>query len=183
VAENATLMAGIFVAAIVAMATPPLWTTHRRILCLWPIEPTSMACTMLASRSHGFFRCFRVGIRFRGTCRRIFLFRFGHGAGKAGVRGAGRRRHPLLATCRSCRFVARPTVRRYDYCTAVRISADALRHLADHFVVVYAWCRWGLRRKVSAPHPNSEKHRCWSTGAHELFMEDFRSCQKGSAAR
>src|SRR6266581_983752 len=33
-----TLVAAIFVAAIVAMATPPLWTTHRPKFLPWPIE-------------------------------------------------------------------------------------------------------------------------------------------------
>src|SRR6266571_2780806 len=38
VARIRTLIAAIFVAAIVAMATPPLWTTHRPKFLPWPIE-------------------------------------------------------------------------------------------------------------------------------------------------
>src|SRR5260370_36400892 len=33
-----TLVAGIFAAAIVAMATPPLWTTHQPRFLPWPLE-------------------------------------------------------------------------------------------------------------------------------------------------
>src|SRR5713226_9393988 len=33
-----TLLAGIFAAAAVAMATPPLWTTHRPKFLPWPLE-------------------------------------------------------------------------------------------------------------------------------------------------
>src|SRR5260370_18399148 len=33
-----TLVAAIFVAAIVAMATPPLWTPHRPKFLPWPIQ-------------------------------------------------------------------------------------------------------------------------------------------------
>src|SRR5260370_27136287 len=33
-----TLIAGVFAAVIVAMATPPLWTTHRPWFLPWPIE-------------------------------------------------------------------------------------------------------------------------------------------------
>src|SRR6266436_3620444 len=33
-----TIVAGIFAAVIVALATPPLWTTHRPKFLPWPIE-------------------------------------------------------------------------------------------------------------------------------------------------
>src|SRR5579864_8535318 len=38
VARIRTLIAGLFAAAIVAMITPPLWTTHRPKFLPWPLE-------------------------------------------------------------------------------------------------------------------------------------------------
>jgi len=162
-----TLAAGILAAAMVALVTPPLWTTYRQVSCPGQSSPTSTAYTFLRSRSRGFFRCSR-GRRLRSRARGGIFSVFGFcpaegGFAFAALGGTG----SSLAACRSY------LIRRACGCmrfmttgTAIRISAHPLRLFADHSLLVYAWCRWGFAQRGFSPIIQLGILHCWCMGTH-----------------
>jgi len=94
------------------------------------------------------------GVRFCGLAVGFFCLFDLRGAERIGICSPGwdwNRRH---ASFNGIRFIALPALRRLRYWhSGPEFLPDALRHPAGDFVLVYAWCRWGLARRIQSAHP------------------------------
>src|SRR5437016_6445914 len=140
-----TLVAGLFAAVIVAMATPPLWTTHRMKFLPWPIESYINGVHIFKQPQPWLFPLFPwSAFAFAGLAVGFFLFsdfaRRRDGLAFAALGGAG-----ILACVLSVLFdssrVRLYTV--YDYWHSnpnfLLLRCGILLMI---LFLVYAWCRW-----------------------------------------
>src|SRR6266568_306417 len=149
-----TLVAAIFVAAIVAMATPPLWTTHRPKFLPWPIESYINGVHIFGQPQPWLFPLFPwSAFAFAGLAAGFFLF----------SESAKRREGLMFAALGAAGIIAVALSVFFDS-TRVRLYAvyDYWHSNPDFFLLrcgvllvilflVYAWCRWGFAQKGFSP--------------------------------
>src|SRR6266566_3377106 len=154
VARIRTLVAAIFVAAIVAMATPPLWTTHRPKFLPWPIESYINGVHIFGQPQPWLFPLFPwLAFAFAGLAAGFFLFsdfaRHQEALAFATLGGAG-----ILAILLSVLFDS-SHMRLYAVYDYWHSSPNFLLMrcgiLLTILFLVYAWCRWGLAQKGFSP--------------------------------
>ncbi len=154
VARIRTLVAAIFVAAIVAMATPPLWTTHRPKFLPWPIESYINGVHIFGQPQPWLFPLFPwSAFAFAGLAAGFFLF----------SESAKRREGLMFAALGAAGIIAVALSVFFDS-TRIRLYAvyDYWHSNPDFFLLrcgvllmilflVYAWCRWGFAQKGFSP--------------------------------
>jgi len=145
-----TIVAGIFAAVIVALATPPLWTTHCPKLLPWPIESYINGVHIFKEPQPWLFPLFPwSAFAFAGLAVGFFVFsdmakrREGPMFGALG--GAG-----ILGCALSVLFDS-SRVRVYAVYDYWHSNPDFVLMRCGILLVilflVYAWCRWGLAQK------------------------------------
>src|SRR5207245_254122 len=149
-----TLVAALFAAAIVALVTPPLWTTHRPKFLPWPLESYINGVHIFKEPQPWLFPLFPwSAFAFAGLAVGFFLFsdfaRRREGLAFAALGGAG------IATCYlSILFDSSPVqlYAVYDYWHSnpnfLLLRCGILLMI---LFLVYAWCRWGLAQKGFSP--------------------------------
>jgi len=149
-----TLVAAIFVAAIVAMATPPLWTTHRPKFLPWPIESYINGVHIFGQPQPWLFPLFPwSAFAFAGLAAGFFLF----------SESAKRREGLMFAVLGAAGIIAVALSVFFDS-TRIRLYAvyDYWHSNPNFFLLrcgvlllilflVYAWCRWGFAQKGFSP--------------------------------
>src|SRR6266516_785529 len=149
-----TLVAAIFVAALVAMATPPLWTTHRPKFLPWPIESYINGVHIFGQPQPWLFPLFPwSAFAFAGLAAGFFLF----------SESAKRREGLMFAALGAAGIIAVALSVFFDS-TRVRLYAvyDYWHSNPNFFLLrcgvllvilflVYAWCRWGFAQKGFSP--------------------------------
>src|SRR6266568_187106 len=149
-----TLVAAIFVAAIVAMATPPLWTTHRPKFLPWPIESYINGVHIFGQPQPWLFPLFPwSAFAFAGLAAGFFLF----------SESAKRREGLMFAALGAAGIIAVALSVFFDS-TRIRLYAvyDYWHSNPSFFLLrcgvllvilflVYAWCRWGFAQKGFSP--------------------------------
>ncbi len=149
-----TLVAAIFVAAIVAMATPPLWTTHRPKFLPWPIESYINGVHILGQPQPWLFPLFPwSAFAFAGLAAGFFLF----------SESATRREGLMFGALGTAGIIAVALSVFFDS-TRIRLYAvyDYWHSNPNFFLLrcgvlfvilllVYAWCRWGFAQKGFSP--------------------------------
>ena len=149
-----TLVAAIFVAALVAMATPPLWTTHRPSSLPWPLESYINGVHIFNEPQPWLFPLFPwSAFAFAGLAVGFFLFsdiaKRKEALMFAALGGAG-----ILASLLSILFDRSPIhlYAVYDYWHS---NPDFFLMRCGILLVilflVYAWCRWGFAQKGFSP--------------------------------
>ena len=153
-ARTRTLVAGLIAATIVAMATPPLWTTHRPKFLPWPLESYINGVHIFGQPQPWLFPLFPwSAFAFTGLAVGFFLFldfaqrREGLAFAALGVTG-------ILAGYLSMLFDSSPIhlYAVYDYWHS---NPDFFLLRCGILLVilflVYAWCRWGFAQKGFSP--------------------------------
>jgi len=149
-----TLVAAIFVAAIVAMATPPLWTTHRPKFLPWPIESYINGVHIFGQPQPWLFPLFPwSAFAFAGLAAGFFLFS-----------ESAKRREGLMFGALGAAGIIAVALSVFFDSTRVRLYAvyDYWHSNPDFFLLrcgvllvilflVYAWCRWGFAQKGFSP--------------------------------
>jgi uncharacterized membrane protein len=153
-ARMRTLVAGIFTATLVAMATPPLWTTLRPRFLPWPLESYVNGVHIFDQPQPWLFPLFPwAAFAFAGLAAGFFLFsdfaKRREGLAFAALGGAG-----VLAGLLSIFFdssrIRLYTV--YDYWhTSPNFFLLRCGILLLILFLVYAWCRWGFAQKGFSP--------------------------------
>ncbi len=152
--RNLGIVGGIFAAVIVALATPPLWTTHRPKFLPWPIESYINGVHIFKEPQPWLFPLFPwSAFAFAGLAVGFFVFsdmakrREGPMFGALG--GAG-----ILACVLSVMFDS-SRVRLYAVYDYWHSNPDFVLMRCGILLVilflVYAWCRWGLAQKGFSP--------------------------------
>src|SRR5438445_7561557 len=149
-----TLVAGIFAAVIAAMATPPLWTTHRPKFLPWPLESYINGVHIFKQPQPWLFPLFPwSAFAFVGLAVGFFLFsdfaKRREGLAFALLGGTGVLAGFLSILFDSLRFRLYAV---YDYWHS-NPSFFLMRCgiLLVILSLVYAWCRWGLAQKGFSP--------------------------------
>ena len=155
-ARMRTLIAGIFAAVIVAMATPPLWTTHQPKFLPWPIESYINGVHIYDQPQVWLFPIFPwVAFGFVGLAIGFLLFsEFSRAKGivvlvAIGVAG-------IAASLLSMLFDAGPirlySAAIYDYWhTSPNFFLMRCGVLLALVFLAYAWCRWGWAQRSFSP--------------------------------
>jgi hypothetical protein len=149
-----TLTAGLFAATVVAMSTPPLWTTYRPKFLPWPLESYINGVHIFNQPQPWLFPLFPwSAFAFAGLAVGFFLFsdfaQRREGLAFAALGGAG-----ILAGYLSMLFDSSPIhlYAVYDYWHS---NPDFLLLRCGILLVilflVYAWCRWGFAQKGFSP--------------------------------
>ncbi len=149
-----TLVAALFAAAIVALATPPLWTTHRPRFLPWPLESYINGVHIFDKPQPWLFPLFPwSAFAFVGLAVGFFLFsdfaKHREGLAFALLGGTGILACLLSILFDSLRFRLYAV---YDYWHS-NPSFFLMRCgiLLVILSLVYAWCRWGLAQKGFSP--------------------------------
>jgi len=154
VTRRRTLFAGLFAAAGVALATPPLWTTHRPKFLPWPLESYINGVHIFDKPQPWLFPLFPwSAFAFAGLAVGLYLFsdfaKRREGLAFALLGGAG-----ILACWLSTVFDA-SRVRLYAVYDYWHSNPDFLLMRCGTLLIilflVYAWCRWGLAQKGFSP--------------------------------
>jgi len=149
-----TLVAAIFVAAIVAMTTPPLWTTHRPKFLPWPIESYINGVHIFGQPQPWLFPLFPwSAFAFAGLAAGFFLFS-----------ESAKRREGLMFAALGAAGIIAVALSVFFYSTRIRLYSvyDYCHSNPDFFLLrcgvllvilflVYAWCRWGFAQKGFSP--------------------------------
>lgn len=149
-----TLVAGLFAAALVALATPPLWTTHRPKFLPWPLESYINGVHIFDKPQSWLFPLFPwSAFAFAGLAVGFYLFsdfakrreRMAFALlGGTGVLACG------LSTAFDSSRIRLYAV--YDYWHS---NPDFLLMRCGILLIilflVYAWCRWGFSQKGFSP--------------------------------
>jgi uncharacterized membrane protein len=154
VARTRTIIAGLFVAAVVAMVTPPLWTTQRPKFLPWPLESYINGVHIFNEPQPWLFPLFPwSAFAFAGLAVGFFLFtdatKRREGVMFAALGGAG-----ILVGVLSVLFDSSPIhlYAAYDYWhTSPNFFLMRCGILLAILFLVYAWCRWGLAQKGFSP--------------------------------
>jgi hypothetical protein len=149
-----SLVAALFAAAIVALVTPPLWTTHRPRFLPWPVESYINGVHIFDKPQPWLFPLFPwAGFAFVGLAVGFFLFsdfaKRGEGLAFALLGGTGILAGALSILVDSSRFRLYAV---YDYWHS-NPSFFLMRCgvLLVILSLVSAWCRWGLAQKGFSP--------------------------------
>jgi uncharacterized membrane protein len=154
VARTRTLAGGILVAAVVAMVTPPLWTTHRPKFLPWPLESYINGVHIFDKPQLWLFPLFPwSAFAFAGLAVGFYLFsdfaKRKQGLAFAALAGAGIVAGCLSAASDSASFRLYAV---YDYWhSSPNFFLMRCGILLMILFLVYAWCRWGLAQKGFSP--------------------------------
>jgi len=180
-------VAGIIAAVIVAMVTPPLWTTHRPKFLPWPIESYINGVHIFDQPQPWLFPLFPwSAFAFVGLAVGFFLF------------SDFAKRKELWPSRRSAAWGSLPV--RFPFffdSSSLHLYAvyDYWHSNPDFFLIrcgillmilflVYAWCRWGFAQKGFSPIIQLGRLHCWCTGAYRICLwKIFHPAKGGSAAR
>ena len=153
-ARMRTIVAGVFVAVIVAMATPPLWTTHRPSFLPWPLESYINGVHVFDEPQAWLFPLFPwSAFAFAGLAVGFFLFsdfaKRREGLTFAALGGLG------IVACYASVLFDSSHARLYAVYDYWHSNPDFLLMrcgiLLMILFLVYAWCRWGLAQKGFSP--------------------------------
>ena len=153
-ARMRTLVTGIFAAVIVAMATPPLWTTHRPSFFPWPLESYINGVHVFNEPQAWLFPLFPwSAFAFAGLAVGFFLFsdfaKRREGLTFAVLGGWG------VAACYLSTLLDSSRVRLYAVYDYWHSNPDFLLMRCGILLIilflVYAWCRWGFAQKGFSP--------------------------------
>jgi len=149
-----TLVAGLFVAALIAMSTPPLWTTHRPKFLPWPLESYINGVHIFDKPQPWLFPLFPwSAFAFAGLAVGFFLFS-SFAKRKEGLAFALIGATGVIACALSVLFDSLPIqlYAVYDYWHS---NPDFLLMRCGILLIilflVYAWCRWGFAQKGFSP--------------------------------
>ena len=153
-ARTRTLIAGLLAGAIVAIVTPPLWTTHRPKFLPWPLESYINGVHVFDKPQPWLFPLFPwSAFAFAGLAVGFYLFS-DFAKGKEGLAfallgGAGILAGLFSILFDSSRFRLYAV---YDYWHS-NPSFFLMRSgiLLVILFLVYAWCRWGFAQKGFSP--------------------------------
>ena len=154
VARTRTLAGGISVAAVVAMVTPALWTTHRPKFLPWPLESYINGVHIFDKPQPWLFPLFPwSAFAFAGLAVGFYLFsdfaKRKQGLAFAALAGAGIVAGSLSAVFDSSRFRLYAV---YDYWhSSPNFFLMRCGILLIILFLVYAWCRWGFAQKGFSP--------------------------------
>ena len=149
-----TLAAGILAAAMVALVTPPLWTTYRPSFLPWPVESYINGIHIFKEPQPWLFPLFPwSAFAFAGLAVGFFLFsdfaRRRVGFAFAALGGTG-----IVACCLSVLFDS-SRVRLYAVYDYWHSNPNFLLircgFLLIILLLVYAWCRWGFAQRGFSP--------------------------------
>jgi uncharacterized membrane protein len=153
-ARRRTLVSGIIAAVILAMATPPLWTTHRPKFLPWPLESYINGVHIFKEPQPWLFPLFPwSAFAFAGLAVGFFLF----------SDFARRREEMAFAALGGAGIVAGVLSVLFDSSRVRLYAVYDYWHSNPNFVLmrcgillvilflVYAWCRWGLAQKGFSP--------------------------------
>jgi uncharacterized membrane protein len=154
VARTRTLVAALLAAALVAIATPSLWTTHRPKFLPWPLESYINGVHIFNQPQPWLFPLFPwSAFAFAGLAAGLFLFsdfaKRKEALAFAALGGTG-----VLASSLSVLFDSSPIhlYAVYDYWHS---NPDFFLMRCGILLIilflVYAWCRWGLAQKGFSP--------------------------------
>lgn len=149
-----TLLAGLFAAIIVALATPPLWTTHRPKFLPWPLESYINGVHIFDKPQHWLFPLFPwSAFAFVGLAAGLYLFtdfarrKGGLAFALFGATGIAASLLSILFDSSRLHLYAV-----YDYWHSnpsfLLMRCGVLLLI---LFLVYAWCRWGLAQKGFSP--------------------------------
>jgi uncharacterized membrane protein len=149
-----SVITGICAAVIVAMATPPLWTTYRPKFLPWPIESYVNGIHIFDQPQPWLFPLFPwSAFAFAGLAVGFFLF----------SRMAQRREGWVFAALGGAGVVAGGLSVLFDTSRVHFYAVYDYWHSGPNFLLlrcgillivlslVYAWCRWGLAQKGFSP--------------------------------
>ena len=154
VARMRTLAAGVVVAAVVAMVTPPLWTTHQPKFLPWPLQSYINGVHIFDKPQPWLFPLFPwSAFAFAGLAVGFYLFsdfaKRKQGLAFAALAGAGIVAVSLSAVFDSSRFRLYAV---YDYWhSSPNFFLMRCGILLMILFLVYAWCRWGFAQKGFSP--------------------------------
>src|SRR6266852_4554679 len=149
-----TLIASLVAATVVAMATPPLWTTHRPRFLPWPLESYINGVHIFKEPQPWLFPLFPwTAFAFAGLAVGFFVFsefaRRREGLAFAALGGTG-----IVAMLLSMAFDS-SRIRLYavyDYWhSGPNFFLMRCGILLLILFFVYAWCHWGLAQKGFSP--------------------------------
>jgi uncharacterized membrane protein len=152
--RNLGIIGGILAAVIVAMATPPLWTTHRPKFLPWPIESYINGVHIFKEPQPWLFPLFPwSAFAFAGLAVGFFLFsdfaRRREGLAFAALAGAG------VVGCYLSVLFDSSRVRLYAVYDYWHSGPNFLLMRCGILLIilflVYAWCRWGFGQKGFSP--------------------------------
>jgi uncharacterized membrane protein len=154
IARRSSILAALVIAAIIAMVTPPLWTTWRPNFLPWPLESYINGVHSLNEPQHWLFPIFPwTAFAFAGLAVGFSLFtdlaRRRESSFFAAIAATG-----LLACALSALFDASPIhlYANYDYWHS---SPEFLLLRCGVLLLLlsfsYAWCRWGLGQMGFSP--------------------------------
>jgi uncharacterized membrane protein len=154
VARMRTLAASVVVAAVVAMVTPPLWTTHQPKFLPWPLQSYINGVHIFDKPQPWLFPLFPwSAFAFAGLAVGFYLFadfaKRKQGLAFAALAGAGVVAVSLSAVFDSSRFRLYAV---YDYWhSSPNFFLMRCGILLIILFLVYAWCRWGFAQKGFSP--------------------------------
>ena len=150
----AIVITAIAAASIIALLTPPLYTTWRPTWLPWPIESYINGCHNLGAPQHWLFPLFPwAAFAFAGLAAGFILFsdRFRNQTAKT------------LALFAAVGAVAILAARQLDHSSLRLYSTYDYWHTSPNFLMTrvgillviafltYAWCRWGLATRGFSP--------------------------------
>jgi uncharacterized membrane protein len=152
--RNRGIIAALATAAIVALATPPLWTTHRPSWLAWPLESYINGVHIFNQPQPWLFPIFPwVAFAFAGLAVGFFLFtdfaRRSEALAFAALGGTG-----VLACVLSVLFDNSPfrLYAVYDYWhSGPNFFLMRCGILLLILSLTYAWCRWGFAQTGFSP--------------------------------
>ncbi len=153
-ARRRTTLAALFTATLIAMVTPPLWTTRRPRFLPWPLESYINGVHTFAEPQHWLFPIFPwAAFAFAGLAVGFLIFS-----------DFARRRESLffallglggMFACVLSVFFDSSPVRLYAVYDYWHSNPDFLLMRCGVLLVilslVYAWCRWGFAQKGFSP--------------------------------
>ena len=149
-----TLIAGLVAAAVIALATPPLWTTHRPKFLPWPLESYINGVHVFDKPQPWLFPLFPwSAFAFAGLVAGFYLF-FNFAKRREGLAFALLGVTGVLA-CWLSTVVDSSHIRLYAVYDYWHSNPDFFLMRCGILLIilflVYAWCRWGLAQKGFSP--------------------------------
>jgi len=154
IARMHTLVGGVFLAAVVAIVTPPLWTTHRPRFLPWPVESYINGVHVFDKPQPWLFPLFPwSAFAFVGLATGFYLFsdfaKRKQGLAFAALGGTGIVAGFLSTVLDSSSFRLYAV---YDYWhSSPNYFLMRSGILLTILFLVYAWCRWGFAQKGFSP--------------------------------
>jgi uncharacterized membrane protein len=162
--RSALVVVSIAAAALIALLTPPLYTTWRPTWLPWPIESYIDGCHNLGSPQPWLFPLFPWGaFAFAGLAAGFILFSDFRFKDLRFSDQAGNQTAKTLALFAAIGAVAILLARQLDHSSFHLYSTYDYWHTSPNFLMMrigmllvisfwsYAWCRWGLATRGFSP--------------------------------